>query len=542
MMISLIRIPAMRGTSILNLLLLVIVCHSEAQVLQIGNTCKTLTFIPFSDARDPPPKDESTTEPMIYGYGTWPDPQTQAKASFSLMAAAELARHHFNLRDTTIVPELGQLGQCNITMPDPSENEVLYIDSGYDKLSTIRKFHDTRYILRQKQEGVPNNGGGQVENLVNGRPSENTTGLPINDMDFCSFIGPVHPYVVAGMSFFAESGRIPIIAYEAISSKFSAQREYPLFASTLPNAYDFGVVISKSLRDIWDREGVGILYDKDDYTDFGISLESPLRDFIETFDHETIFAPTYQFQEESIRSALADVKGKGYRTIFILNDRPGSIAKIARVADSMNMLGPGYFWLLMGAAFRPSLVKSFKNKVNSPEDKLLRGAALFTNYDRVLYTGANDPFLQAWKSQKLVSIDLLNRLQPLTPEGQPFYNASSRYFQEETPSEYAAFIYDAVILAGISACNDYNVSRGTGNFTHIVELRRTEFNGASGIVRFKPKDHVVEDDGTRKTINLLLSQFKHESSRDPNDISFGIYNIRRGNIDGNDMQRYDLCR
>jgi hypothetical protein len=30
-----------------------------------------------------------------YGYGSWPNPETLSKASFSLMAVAEMARRHF---------------------------------------------------------------------------------------------------------------------------------------------------------------------------------------------------------------------------------------------------------------------------------------------------------------------------------------------------------------------------------------------------------------------------------------------------------------
>jgi Receptor family ligand binding region len=517
----------------------------EAQVLQPGTTCKIMTFIPFTDRRDPPPPPQNASQlgspPSTYGYGTWIDPVTQAKAAFSLMAAAELARYHFNTRDTTIVPELGQLNDCPITMPDPEEHEVKYLDSGYDKISAVRTFHDTRFILDQI-DGM-NNGGGSVDvgSLVNGRPSENSTWLPQNDRHFCALIGPVHPYVVDGISGFAESGRIPLIAYETTSAKFSAQRQYPFFASTIPNAYDFGEVISKAFRDIWTREGIGILDDIEDYGDFGVQLERPLREFIETFDHEAIFAHMYQFEDESIRAALSNVTSKGYRTIIVLNDRPASIEKIAQVADSMNMVGPGYFWLLMGAAFRPSTIQSMKYAVNSPMDKLLRGAALFTNYDRSIYGNQNDPFLATWKTQNVLSIDQLNRLQPIDMKTKiPYYTANASYFQDEVPSEYASYMYDAVILTGISVCNDYKRNFGNGNFTHIEEIRRTEFTGASGRVRFAPKDYIVkyDDSSPKKSINQLLSKFKTKSSRDPQDAIFGIYNIQRGDVDSQNMQRY----
>ena len=232
-------------------------------------------------------------------------------------------------------------------MPDPEEHEVKYLDSGYDKISTVRTFDDTKFYLDQI-DGM-NNGGGNVSTL------DNSTWLPQHDRHFCALIGPVHPYVVDGISGFAESGRIPLIAYETTTAKFSAQRQYPFFASTIPNAYDFGEVISKAFRDIWTREGVGILYDVEDFSDFGVQLERPLREFIETFDHRTVFVHTYQFEEKRIQAALSSVKSKGYRTLLILNDRP----------------------------------------------RLLRGAALFTNYDRSIYGNQSDPFLAAWTTQNV---------------------------------------------------------------------------------------------------------------------------------------------
>lgn len=135
----------------------------------------------------------------------------------------------------------------------------------------------------------------------------------------------------------------------------------------------------------------------------------------------------------------------------------------------------------------------------------------------------------------------MNQLQPFNKAtAKPYYAASESYFQDKVPSEYASYMYDAVILADISVCNDYKRNFGNGNFTHIEEIRRTEFTGASGRVRFAPKDYIVkyDDSSPKQSINQLLSKFKTKSSRDPQDAIFGIYNIQRGDVDSQNMQRY----
>ena len=480
---------------------------------------------------------------MYYGSGLWPDNMTLAKAGFSLMAAAELARHDFNTRHTSIVPELGNLGHCNITMPDPQSFEVLYINSAYSKAYAQRQFDDTRFVLREHGQQPVNNGGGEVGELINGRPPHNASWLPTNNKEFCAFIGPVEPLEVAGIYSFAEAGKVPLIAYETISSKFNSQKEYISFARVIPNVNDFGNIVAHALRDIWHREAVGILYDNEN---FGVELEIPLQTLKETYGYETVRAPFTQFQEQSVKDALLEIKVKGIRTVLVLCDRNPAVDVIARIAQEENMLGPGYFWLLMGAAFRPSLLKALRHKVDSPTDMLLRGAALFTNYDRPTYFPDGDPFLARWKSQKVLSIDSLNRLQPLTGEDKPFYIAKESYFQDEVPSEYASYIYDAIILAGISACRTFNACPHYGDFRHIQELLKTEFQGASGPVSFKPKKYVEGPNIPPPCVpfNSSVAQkpvpvsFERFNGRDPKDIAFGIYNIRPSSVDSHNLRRY----
>ena len=109
------------------------------QQLDNGNLCHLVTLLPFTDER--PSIVSPHDDPEIsYGYGQWPNQETLAKASFSLLAAAEMAIKHFNERDTSIVPELATLGDCNIQLDVVSgDGDSSWVfDSGYSRSKTTR--------------------------------------------------------------------------------------------------------------------------------------------------------------------------------------------------------------------------------------------------------------------------------------------------------------------------------------------------------------------------------------------------------------------
>jgi len=89
--------------------------------------------------------------------------------------------------------------------------------------------------------------------------------------------------------------------------------------------------------------------------------------------------------------------------------------------------------------------------------------------------------------------------------------ANASYFQLETPSEYASYMYDAVMATGIGACDalmapEESIHKGD----HIGSILESRFTGASGTVSFVHDD---DDDS-------------HENIRDSKGPLYGIYNIR----------------
>lgn len=246
-----------------------------------------LTFSPCFHRRESIP--EAHAEPGVeyYGYGSWPNAETLAKASFSLMASAELALTHFNARDTSIVPELGELGSCDIQLETEKTpgGESYYLDSAYSRSATVKSFLDMTYAAIEGAE--PRSG-------------------------FCGAIGPVEPRASEGFSVLSESQRIPQVAYSTIDRRLSRKDDFPLFARVIPAAADFGKAVAEYLvrGDVLTREFLGIIYDQSDY---GEQFEDPLEDYEDLFDYDSLTEHIIEGDDASIYSSLGDVVERGYR-------------------------------------------------------------------------------------------------------------------------------------------------------------------------------------------------------------------------------------
>jgi hypothetical protein len=457
-----------------------------------------MTFDPFACKYRRESIPEAHADPGVdyYGYGSWPDAETLGKASFSLMAAAELARKHFNERDSTIVPELAQLGGCDIRLETQSipGNESLYIDSAHSRSTAVEKLLST--IIEAIEGGA-----------------EPGTSL-------CGVVGPIEPRAVEGVSVLSETEKIPQVAYATIDRRLSRKDDFPTFARIIPVAADLGDAVAKYVQRVWERDYLAIIYDQSDY---GEQFEDPLENAEDTLGFETITEHIVEGDNESIEKALEEVIEKGYRTILLATDREAFLDDVARIAEEKGLLGEGYFWILSGDALPPALLPTLRHEVDSPVDKLLRGAAVFTNFDPFVYNGEADPFLKAWRSQNTTLVDRLNAIQPRQSSGDNFYTADQSYFQTETPTEYASFMYDAVMATGIGACTALRAGSSSES-DHYDAILSGSFQGASGPVSFKRDEEENE----------------FTNGRDPAGVLFGIHNVRPGAVDEGGMQMYVL--
>jgi ABC-type branched-subunit amino acid transport system substrate-binding protein len=374
---------------------------------------------------------------------------------------------------------------CDIKIPDNS----LYINSAYDPETTIKTlFRFYRDAVHSGEEKL-----------------------------FCGVVGPIDSRASERVSFFSELLSVPQLAYATIDSSLEKSADFASFRRVIPKGGDFASTIAEYVqRDIWQRDFLGILSDASSY---GEQFEDPIRDTGELYGLRTLSRHLREGEDESIEDALEEVIKRGYRTMVLITDRPAFLDDIAHFADEKGMLDGGYFWIISGDAFPPALEPHLKYEVDSATDKLLRGAALFTNYDRFVYEGESNAFLQEWRNQSSSLVEGLNAMVPRKSNDEPYYVADHKtYFQTEIPTEYSSFIYDAVMTLGISACKAS--LRGNKKSGHIQQVVTTEFHGASGPLTFYDE---------------LDKEYK--TSRNVEGVMFGMYNVRPGPVDENKMRR-----
>jgi hypothetical protein len=374
---------------------------------------------------------------------------------------------------------------CNVSIQDPDDGASWYFDSSYTRSAAVD------YLL-------------QIQS------SQASLAGPKDSI--CAVIGPVDPRAHEGVSVVTESLGIPQIAFATIDKRLDRADDFPAFVRVIPTGPDFAAIIALYVqRDIYKRDYIGIIYDRSDY---GETFEDSLGDAEDKLGFESLTGHFIEGDDATIYDALGDVLEKGYRTILLITDRPAMLDDIARIAEELGLLGEGYFWIITGDALPPALLAHTQHAVDSPADKLLRGAALVTNYDRFVYEGESDPFLKEWRKQDSTLVDRLNRIQPKNILGNPFYVGGATYFETETPAEYASFVYDSVMAAGIGACR---AQQGVDDITnHQQAILNGKFSGASGPVDFGQEG---------------------KTSRDPNSVSFGVYNVRPSSADENNMRR-----
>eukprot|EP00980_Cylindrotheca_fusiformis_P010016 scaffold2214_cov139-Cylindrotheca_fusiformis.AAC.13 len=430
--------------------------------IRSDGTCPLAIFIPFHDDR--------TSPNGYYGYGTWSSEEALGKAGFSLLATALMAKDHFNERDTRVVPALKDYESCSVTFPDS-----WLLDSRYSRTHVVDELLGIMLASDSPEETI------------------------------CAVIGPSDPRANEGASVVTENLHIPQIAYETIDRRLAPNTDFPTFVRGIPAATDIAPSIGDFIqRDFWRRDFIGLIYDQSDY---GEQFEYPIEDEGEILGYLTITEHVVPGDLNTTKDSLGEAKQSGFHTTVFVGDKPYLLSELAEVAidiDGGTLVGDDYIWFFTGDMAPPEMFHTMRYEVDSPEDKLLRGSALFTNYDPFIYNPEGDAFLEAWKNQNDTMLERLRALHPLSPDDGAYYMGESGYFQNEVPSQYASFLFDAIINAGMAACRSVE-----SNTTHIEEAVASDFEGASGRTVFLEGTH----------------------SRDPVGVTLGIYNVRPGPID-----------
>ena len=240
----------------------------------------------------------------------------------------------------------------------------------------------------------------------------------------------------------------------------------------------------------------------------------------------------------------------------MITDRPAFLNDIATIADELDMLGDNdYMWIISGAAFPRQMRDVMKYEVDSPTDKMLRGAALFTNYDPFIYKEESDRFLRSWREQD--GTNLIEKVidhQPVDVDGQKFYipQSLSTYFSTVTPSEYSSFIYDSVVATGIGACKGISITDANIQNAHYSGIKSTAFHGASGrfsmtsntrdpkgtlmgLYNVRPSSEVNENKRSYETVLTSIWDSSHTSNAKGEKVYGGAW----ANVDGTEFIFFD---
>ena len=307
----------------------------------------------------------------------------------SHLAAAVLAMNHFNARDARIIPELAELGDCNIKF---AINETNFLDTEtYGAAGSNRLFQ----VHREQKRNM------------------------------CGIVGPFNDLTARGVAAMAAAAQIPHIPHRGYSIALALEWLAPMTTNLSPDQ----IMIAKALVSHLRRTG------RDNF----IAFVHPITDVsvqfalvqgmvfgmygIDQYAAYGYMSPFFENKEadREIPSQLQKVKDRGFRTIVIAMEAfIVELPALADAAEALDMLNGDYVFVFLPmfpkAAIHNAIqlsdllvaqqgLPSFENVT-----KLLRGAALLSEVEGFQYLGSEDPFLHVWKEQGRETVKQINGL------------------------------------------------------------------------------------------------------------------------------------
>lgn len=383
--------------------------------------------------------------------------------------------------------------KCTVTFPT---DNTFILDSGYDKSVAF----DKMFTLVSAQKPI------------------------------CAVVGPETPEAVQAVSLITEDIGIPQVAYGTIDERISDAQQFPSIARPTTEIHMF---VESAIRYIQrtgkERNYISLIHDLMQY---GEQIEHTIFEVMDNYDVELTHHHIVHDNPNSVVNALDFVQIDGYRTIIIGTDQTTFLERIAEAAELLEMNGPEYFYIILDLSFPSAKLASIEQEVDSPLDKLLRGSAIFRMLEPFQYVAANK-FKEAWTNQGSDFVDRVNQALPSrstsifletgNDESQQYVAEPNHFQEEKEPSPLSSFVYDSVMLIGLSACRLLGSHQHDGgyqdffssaapkhhSFDHTQEILNTEFEGASGKVKF----------------------YEEENSRLYDGIVYGVYNVRPGKLD-----------
>ena len=331
-------------------------------------------------------------------FNPWESSRT-AQISYGYAASVLLAIKHFNERDGSVVPELGDLdSDCTVYFPNPN-----FADSKSDGAVSIKAFWDA------------------------------TSGPDPP----CAMLGPLEDTININLRPALDALDIPMLVY-FVESDMLASSDMTGSISTTLTATGRAKAMVEYLQ---HREFLSNWYPELDQESVlaaeleRIGVEFDLK--VSMFSERD--SPPGVSQDDFTRQNLLMIKESGVTTIFLSLREPFQTQRIAARLDELDMLSNEYFYILPpSVVLFNSMIDIFGEQTpGSSLDKLLSGSITFDRLDLfdVVKEGKQDPFLSAWRRQDEDMVKSLNALVPLL-----WLNADPDYFQVVQPWRGSSFI------------------------------------------------------------------------------------------------------
>ncbi|CAJ1931277.1 unnamed protein product [Cylindrotheca closterium] len=389
------------------------------------------------------------------------------------MAAVLLALEHLNTGNGTLVEEVGGLDErCNIKFTS--------------------EFKDTALSESESLNHV-------VE--LTGRSQE--TELP------AAYVGAFRSACSMVTSLVTGLRGIPQISPVSTSSHLNDVGQYPLFGRTVPSDDGTAVPAIKYLREQLGVRHLAILYVNDSYGNAytaGMQLAAALHApdmTIHAFDLPITLTP------DVVENAVSVLKSSGYLYFFGIFD-PRQYEPIMTEAYHQGIAGDGEHNWMFSDALSTSVTQRGID-ANSPLRFAIQGSIQIAAVGGV---PGRDPrydlFLQSLRDlRNSVDMATLQSYHPTYPDEPEYYVQTiaedpESYFSRVTTGS-VPFMYDAVIALGLAACNvDYNETDYFDGYQHFEKFKETEFEGASGTIRFDRATGTRLADAARFTITNFV--------------------------------------
>mmetsp|Transcript_4349 Transcript_4349/g.10184 ORF Transcript_4349/g.10184 Transcript_4349/m.10184 type:complete len:1294 (+) Transcript_4349:125-4006(+) len=373
---------------------------------------------------------------------------TPWKPAFEDTAAVALAAHQLNVGDGSIVPEIEGLNErC------PVRFTLEFTDTEFEAQTTMN------HVLEQVN---------REEGAALRRP--------------CAFLGAYGSALSVPVSIVTGLFGYPQVSGASTSTDLNSRSNHPLFARTVPSDAGNAIPVIKYFEKRLKISRLAVIYQNDPY---GNAFLRGLNDAVQTYAPDMVLDPILLNDGEgSIASAISNLKETGVHFVFCLVFSVHDDLMLE--AYNQGVAGNGEYGWFFGDSFLGTLNdRSFEQ--DSPLHLAYQGSGLLEVAGGVQGLSQYDKFLS--QLEKLKNPEDLQYIGSLFPKHDaPEYGQTPPFIDNDDflsvpiTSSFAAFMYEATIALGLSACNAISGNMTLSGKEHYNALFSSSFTGITGDV------------------------------------------------------------